>query len=302
MSPSSNGNVSLPYRELKEIKIDLLEDQWGYIDRFLLWPQLKEGDLLDLKTGIYPVDPAEKNLQIQFYITGLFDAIPWLERIRGHIIQPHLNYADYHTFSHEDVDRMKNQILAIIHNARTKAGKEYHAGWQQCRFCGNKAGCLALRDFASAIAPAYEPSFHIPEPIHPSEITDIETLNQVLMFAKVMEKWCDSVKHHVTELARQGHDFRNFRLIEISGQRQITRPVRVWELLEKQGWKLAEYLACADIQIGKLDQALMDKAPKGQKKRSQEEFSDLLKDESAMEIKPPTYQMRARPPVALDNK
>jgi hypothetical protein len=42
----------------------------------------------------------------------------------------------------------------------------------------------------------------------------------------------------------------------------------------------------------------MEKAPKGQKKHSQEEFSDLLKDENAMEIKPPTYQMRARP-VAL---
>jgi Protein of unknown function (DUF2800) len=302
MSHSSNGTGSLPYKEIKEIKINLLEEQWGYIDRILLWPQLKEADLLDLKTGKYPVDPVEKNLQIQFYTTGLFDNIGWLQRIRGHIIQPHLNYADYHTFSREeDLERLKNKILAIIHNARIQAGKIYHPGWEQCRFCGNKANCLALRDFANAIVPAYEPTFHIPEPIHPSQITDIETLNNVLMFAKVMEKWCDSVKHHVTELAKQGHDFRNFRLIEISGHREITRPVRAWELLQEQGWTLEEYLACCDVQIGKLDKTLMEKAPKGQKKHSQEEFSDLLKDENAMEIKPPTYQMRARP-VALSNQ
>lgn len=300
MSHSSNGKESLPYREIKEIKVNLLEGQWGFVDRLLLWPQLKEADLIDLKTGIYPVDPVNKNLQVQFYTTGVFDTLPWLDRIRGHIIQPHLNYADYHTFSREeDLDRMKNTILAVIHNARTQAGKIYHPGWEQCRFCGNKAGCLALRDFARAIVPAYEPAFIIPEPIHPSQITDIETLNNVLMFAKVMEKWCDSVKHHVTELAKEGNDFRNFRLIEISGHREIVRPVRVWELLKERGWTLEEYLACADIQIGKLDEGLMAKAPKGQKKRSQEQFSDLLKDEDAMTVKPPTYQMRARP-VALD--
>lgn len=303
MSNLSSGNGSRPYKELKEVRITLPEDQWGFIDQILLWPQLKTADLFDLKTGFYPVDRAEHNLQTQNYTIGLFDAIPWLESIKAHLIQPQLNEASSHIYYRlEDLDRLKNKVMAIIHNAKTLAGKVYHPGWVQCRFCGNKAGCQALADFASSIVPAYEPEFVIPEPIHPSQITDIETLNRLLMFAKVMEKWSDSVKHHCTELAKEGNDFRNFRLIEISGKRKVIQPVRVWELLKSRGWTLEEYLSCCDVQIGALDEGIMEKAPKGQKKRTREEFSDLLKDENTLEILAPTYQMRARPAARLENK
>lgn len=297
MSSSLSGNGLYHFKEIKEIRVNLPEEQWGFIDRILLWPEICEADVIDLKTGIYPVDIAEHNLQLHNYIVGVFDALAWIKKINGHIIQPHLNVASSHIFSREDdLDRLKNKVMSVIHNARTLAGKKYFPGWQQCRFCGNKFKCEALRDFASAIAPAYEPKqFTIPDPIHPSEITDIETLNRILMFAKVMEKWCDSVKHHVTQLAREGHNFRNFRLIEITGRREITRPVRAWELLKDRGWTLEEYLACCSAEIGKIDAGIMEKAPKGQKKKSAEEFSDLLKDENALEIMPPTYQMRARP-------
>lgn len=300
MSTSSNASA---YRELKEIKIDLLESQWGYVDRLLLWPQKRAADLFDLKTGVYQVEPAEKNIQLQAYISGVFNRLNWLEQINGHIIQPHLNEASSWVYTRSsDLDLLNNRQLAIINNVRLNRGKIFQPGWEQCRFCGNKGACEALRDFALQLVPVYEPQFIVPEPVHPSEITDDELLNKVLMFAKVMEKWCDSVKHHVTELARAGHDFRNFRLIEFSGVRKIVRPVRAWELAKEKGFTLEEYLNCCDVQMGKLDEAVMAKTPQGQKKRAKESFSFLLKDEGALETGQPTFQMRPRPPAILDTK
>lgn len=303
MSNSSSGNGSHPYHEIKEIRVNLVEEQWGYIDRLLIWPRIEEADLLDLKTGVYEVDPAETNIQGQAYTSGVFDAIPWLKKIRTHIIQPHLNKASDWTFTRaNDYDRLKNQVMSIIVNAKLQAGKIYNPGWAQCRFCGNKAQCTALRDFAFQLVPAYEPEFIVPEPVHPSEVTDDETLNKMLIFARVMQKWCDSVSAHITALAREGHEYRNFRLIELSGQREVIRPVRIWELLEERGWKLEEYLACCEVHMSKIDDKISEKTPKGQKKHAVEEFSLLLQDEMAMDRKNPTYQMRARPPLALMEK
>jgi hypothetical protein len=300
MLNSSSATASPSYRELKEIKVDLLEAQWGYIDRLLIWPQLHEADLFDLKTGIYRVEPAERNIQLQAYVSGVLNRIGWLERINGHIIQPHLNEASSWVYTRSDLDFLNNKQLAIINNARLNRGKIFQPGWEQCRFCGNKGTCEGLRNFALQLVPAYEPEFVVPEPVHPSEITDDDTLNKVLMFAKVMEKWCDSVKYHVTELAKAGHDYRNFKLIEISGTRKITRPVRAWELAQEKGFTLEEYLGCCDVQMGKLDELIMGKTPQGQKKRAKEAFSFLLKDEGALEVGQPTYQMRPRPPVQLE--
>lgn len=299
MSNSSN-NTEWP-TEVKEIRATIL-DQWGWIDLLHIYPKRRIADLFDLKTGRYPVEPAENNFQLRAYCVGVWDAIPRVDKIYPHIIQPRLGIASHAEFNRYDhYDLFKDQVFGIIENAKRQAGKIYHPGWEQCRFCGNKATCQGLRDFAFQLVPAYQPEFAIPTPIHPSEITDIETLNKVLMFAKIMEKWCDSVRHHVTELARQGYDFPNFRLLEISGAREIIQPIRTLELAQEKGITLEDFLSCCEVHMTKLDEKIGEKAPKGQKQRAKEAFSILLQDENAMHIKPPTYQMRARP-MAIDHK
>jgi hypothetical protein len=295
---SNTPNVAAP-KEIREVRVNIL-DQWGFLDLLHIYPRLRLADLFDLKTGWYAVEPAETNVQLRAYIVGVWDAVPIVDRIGAHIIQPRLGIASSADFNRRDhYDQFKNQIFGIIEHAKLEAGKLYHAGWEQCRFCGNKATCVALRDFAQQLVPRYDETFIVPEPIHPSQITDIETLNRVLMFAKIMEKWCDSVRHHATELAKEGNDFRNFRLVEISGVRQITRPLRTWELAQEKGFSLEEFLNCCEVHIGKIDEALAEKTPRGRKKHATQTFSNLLQDEGAMEQRAPTYQLRARP-VALD--
>ena len=302
MSTGSNvvaPSKSAPPKEVRETRVNIF-DQWGWIDLLHIYPRRKLADLFDLKTGRYPVEPAETNIQLRAYVVGVWDAVPLVDGIGAHIIQPRLGVATSAEFNRRDhYNSFKNQVFSIIENAKLQAGKIYHAGWDQCRFCGNKANCVALREFANQLVPKYDETFIIPEPIHPSQITDIETLNRVLMFAKIMEKWCDSVKHHATELAREGHDFRNFRLVEIGGAREITRPIRAWELAQEKGFTLEEFLKCCDVQMGKLDETVAAKTPRGQKKRETQTFSFRLEDEGAMVHKAPTYQLRARP-IALE--
>jgi hypothetical protein len=300
MSNTSNGG-GLPVI-VKEIRANIL-DQWGFIDLLHVYPRYRFADLFDLKTGRYPVEPAETNIQLRAYCVGTWDSIPVVDKIIAHIIQPRLNFLSYAEFTRaEHYHLFKNQIFTIIENARQQAGKIFHPGWEQCRFCGNKADCIGLRNLASQLVPKYDPAFAIPTPVHPSEITDIETLNRVLMFAKVMEKWCDSVKHHVTELAKAGNDFANFRLVEVSGVREITRPLRALELAhEVHDFSVEEFLECCEVHMTKLDEKIAEKTPKGQKSHAKQAFSLLLQDETAMELKPPTYQMRARP-VAITQK
>jgi hypothetical protein len=300
MSNTSNNNDGVPI-EVKEIRANIL-DQWGWIDLLHVYPRWKRADMFDLKTGWYPVEPAETNLQMRGYMVGVWDAIPKVDVIYPHIIQPRLGTASQAEFNRYDhYDLFKNQVFGIIENAKLQAGKIYHPGWEQCRFCGNKAFCEALRNFALQLVPAYQPEFAIPTPIHPSEITDVEILNKVLMFAKVMEKWCDSVKHHATELAKEGQSFANFKLVEIGGAREIIRPIRAMELAQEKGITLEEFLSCCDVHMTKIDEKISEKTPRGRKGHAVEEFSILLQDENVMEIKAPTYQMRARP-VAIEHK
>jgi Protein of unknown function (DUF2800) len=300
MSTSSNNIGSLI--EVREVRAHIL-DQWGWIDLLHVYPKIRTADMFDLKTGRYPVEPAETNLQMRGYMVGVWDSVPSVDKIFPHIIQPRLGIASSAEFNRYDhYDLFKNQVFSIIENAKLQAGKIFNPGWEQCRFCGNKAKCKGLRDFAFQLVPKYKPEFQIPTPIHPSEITDIETLNKVLMFAKIMEKWCDSVRHHVTDLAKQGYDFANFRLVEISGAREIIRPLRALELAQEKGVTMEEFLSCCEVHMTQIDELIGEKTPKGQKARAKEAFSILLQDENAMEIRPPTFQMRARPSAIEHNK
>jgi len=280
--------------EHKELRVKVL-DQWGWLDRTFLFPSARHASLFDLKTGRYSVDPPETNLQIWGYNVGLWDTFDFVDTIDSHIIIPRRNEAHHALFSRqEDYERQKTEVFKIIERAKLEAGKWYNPGWFQCRFCGNKVACEALRSFVSNIVPRYNEDFVIPDPIHPSEITDIQTLDRTFLLGRVIEKWYESLRFHVTQLAREGYEFEHFKLVEIRGERRITRPLRLWEILQEKGWDLDKFLSCCEVSITKLDSEVANTAPRGQKNRTKEQFNMDLQDENVLEIGQPTYQMRTK--------
>lgn len=282
------------WNEHKELRIEI-HDQWGFLDRLLLFPTARHAELFDLKTGRYSVDPAESNLQLWSYNTGIWDTFDFVDTIGDHLIIPRRNEVSHAVFTRrEHYEEQKTETFKIIERAKLEAGKVYNPGWIQCRFCGYKAKCEALRSFANAIVPRYNEEFVIPEPIHPSEIIDLTTLDRAFMLARVMEKWCESIRFHITQLARQGFDFEHFKLVEITGDRRIIRPLRLWEILKEKGWTMEEFLSCCSVSVGELDTKVAEKAPLRKKSHHKEQFNLELLDENVMELGEPKYQMRAK--------
>jgi hypothetical protein len=284
----------LNWQEQKELRVQIL-DQWGFLDRLLLFPTARHATLFDLKSGRYSVDKAETNLQIWGYNVGVWDTFDFIDTIDSHLIIPRRNEVSWAMFGREtDYEKQKTEVFKIIERAKLEAGKIYNPGWFQCRFCANKINCEALREFANQIVPRYNEKFVIPEPIHPSEITDINTLDRTFLLGRVLEKWYESLRFHVTQLAREGYEFEHFKLVEIRGERRITRPLRLWELLQEKGWDLNKFLSCCEVSITKLDTEVAAQAPSGAKRRTKEQFNLDLQDENVLEIGPPTYQMRTK--------
>jgi hypothetical protein len=110
----------------------------------------------------------------------------------------------------------------------------------------------------------------------------------------VIEKWYESLRFHITQLAREGYEFEHFKLVEIQGQRRIIRPIRLWEILQEKGWDLNKFLNCCEVSVTKLDTEVAGAAPRGQKNRTKELFNLDLQDENVLEIGQPTYQMRTK--------
>lgn len=282
------------WTEHKELRVEILTE-WGWIDRLLLFPTARHATLFDLKTGRYSVDPAEKNLQIWGYNVGVWDLFDFIDTIDSHLIIPRRNEVSHALFSRaQDYDNQKTEVFKIIERAKLEAGKVYNPGWIQCRFCANKVACEALRAFVNQIVPRYNEEFIIPEPIHPSEIMDIQTLDRAFLLGRVLEKWYESLRFHITQLAREGYDFQHFKLVEIRGERRITRPLKLWEILKEKGWSLDQFLSCCDVSITKLDSEVAAQAPRGAKNRTKEQLNLDLQDQNVLEIGPPTYQMRSK--------
>lgn len=282
------------YSEHKELRVEI-EDQWGFLDRLFVFPQARHAELFDLKTGRYSVDPAETNLQIWAYDVGVWDSFDFIDTIGSHLIIPRRNEVHHSIFSREKhYEIQKTEVFKIIERAKLESGKSFYPGWYQCRFCGNKANCAALREFANQIAPRYNENLVIPEPIHPSEITDIQVLDRTFLLGKVIEKWYESLRFHITNLAREGIEFEHFKLLEIRGERRVVRPIKLWEILEERGWDMNTFLNCCEVSVTKVDEEIAKRAPRGVKAKTKEQFSQQLQDESVLEQGPPTYQMRAR--------
>lgn len=229
------------------------------------------------------------------YSVGIWDTFDFIDTVEPHLIIPRRNEVSHCLFGRQtDYERCKTEVFKVIENARLHGGKVYHPGWVQCRFCNNKAHCVALADFATQIVPRYNEEFIIPTPIHPSQITDIQTLDRAFLLAKVLEKWCESLRFHITALAREGFEFEHFKCVEISGKRKITNVNTLWDILREKNWNLNTFLECCEVKMEAFDEKVAAQAPHGQKGRRKQQLTIELQDANVLEVGEPTYQIRAK--------
>ncbi len=95
--------------------------------------------------------------------------------------------------------------------------------------------------------------------------------------ARVLEKWCESVKHHALQMRLGGQEIPGHELRSRSGARKITDPMAAWAAVRDR-LSPDQFVACCDVSLPKLETAFAEAAPRGGKAKAKQELSEALAD------------------------
>ncbi len=248
---------------------------FGTLDYALFNSRLSRADLVDFKFGRLSVPDAEVNPQIQAYVLGLLEENPGIETLTAHILLPRRDEVSRATYSREDIPQIRLRISTII--ARCEAPDPELRPTENCLWCARQATCAALHRHALTIAAGYEDELKLPEEFHPGHITDPSMMSRALVVAKVMEKWCDSVKHHALKMRLEGQEIPGHELRSRAGTRKISDPLAAWAAVRDR-ISPDQFIGCTEVSLPKLESIFAEAAPRGAKAKAKQELCEALAD------------------------
>lgn len=254
---------------------------FGTPDYVLFNRRLCRADLVDFKMGRNAVPDAEINLQIQAYVLGLFEENPDLQVVSAHLLLPRRDEISTAQYFRKDIARIKLRISTII--SRCEAPEPELRPTENCLWCARQATCAALHRHALTIATGYEDDLQLPSEFHPSRITDPSTMSRALIVSRVMEKWCESVKHHALQMRLGGQEIPGHELRSRSGIRKIKDPLAAWAAV-RETLSPDQFVACCDVSLPKLENTFAEAAPRGGKAKAKQEISEALADLGIVEV------------------
>jgi hypothetical protein len=149
-------------------------------------------------------------------------------------------------------------------------------------------------------AKRYEP-LQVIEDVHSSEITDPVKMGRLLAAVSVLERFCESVKHHSKQLALELGGLRdaNGEVIYEIASREAPRKLDksklcdAVDILRRHGITDGELLSVSDISIVQATKLLSDRAPKGKKKATLGALETELYDANVYLQGEPTVTLKA---------
>lgn len=268
----------------------------GYIDSAIVSGNKKHADLIDLKFGLWEVEPAETNLQGIAYLLGLALKYPTLESVTVHFLQPYLDSVDVHIFHKKDFPalylRVKQTVLRAIawqedHEQAKYLGDLSEVEWfptnSTCRFCARLGRCGAAMRLAHHISDKYQP-IPLPKQLDPLMVADPKHASEIMKLADLMVLWGAAVRREVTEEAIRSETAPDgYRFVSNSGQPKILNAKQVLEIAEKQFGVTPEQAAEAtSITLGPLEAAVEKNTPRGQKSAESKRFREVLEEARAV--------------------
>jgi len=184
--------------------------------------------------------------------------------------------------------RLRLRIETII--ARCKVSEPELRPTDHCLYCAAQGTCSALHKHALTIAAGYEDEMKLPDEFHPSHITDPATMSRALTVARVMEKWCESVKHHALQMRLGGQEIPGHELRTRAGTRKITDPLATWAAVRERVTP-DQFIGCCDISLPKLETIFAEAAPRGAKAKAKQELCEALADLGVVETAKETFYL-----------
>ena len=278
-----------------KVKIDLPngDSTYGTCDKLILSADKKFGVGMDYKMGLMAVDDAEINAQVAAYNGGIFQMFPELELTEFYLIIPRQDEISHGTFTRDD---SKNQLLrtsTTIRRAKELGGEVFSPQHNLCEFCGRQGKCKALSEKALLVAQKYagesesDDPFDIPSDVSGDAHDDPVEIAKLLQVARILKGWSDGVWEQARSLAfEEGWDIPGFKKLEVKSRRVISSPAGAYKLLgpdSEFNLDLEEFLqCCSGVAIGKLEDAVKAKAPKGKKASYCEGAEDILRDSEVL--------------------
>lgn len=273
------------------IKLPHGDDTFGTCDKLVVSENGKYALAIDYKFGLMSVDDAEINAQVAAYTVGIFQEYSKLEELEFFLILPRQDEISFATFTREDSKKHLVRVSTIIRRAKEQGGKIFNPNHNLCEFCGAQSKCDALAEKALVIAKKYSAENNEPFPI-PDIVTGDshetpEKVAELLQLARLLKGWSDGVWAQARVLAfEEGWDIPGFKKIEVKTKRTISNTAAAFDLIgpgSEFNLSLDEFLkCCSGVAVGKLEDTIKEKAPRGEKAKRCEEAEDILRDSEVL--------------------
>lgn len=267
------------------------DDTFGTCDKLVVSEDGKFAVAIDYKFGLMAVDDAEINAQVAAYTVGIFQEYTDLEELEFFLILPRQDEISFATFTREDSENHLVRVSTIIRRAKEQGGKIFNPNHNLCEFCGAQSKCEALADKALVIAKKYseekDEPFPIPETVSGDLHEEPQKIADLLQLARLLKGWSDGVWAQARVLAfEEGWDIPGFKKIEVKTKRTISNPAAAFDLIgpgSEFNLSLDEFLkCCSGVAVGKLEDTIKEKAPRGEKAKRCEEAEDILRDSEVL--------------------
>lgn len=259
----------------------------GYVDNVLINYDKTLAEMFDWKFGFWPVEGAENNLQGISYALGLFKKFPSLVAIHFYFKQPHLGTVSDALFTRDDVPALYLRVQTVVARAReAKARGDFsmaNPAVPVCNFCGNLGRCEKVCALACKVGRKFHP-LEIPEDITPSKAHAPDQTALGLRLAAVLKIWCDAFRRQVTDRVLRGEaQLPPGQKIQEMENRQLVDPSK-FRTAALRYLTTAEYESTLEPTFGAVETLIQDKAPRGQKKATVEEFNKLCLASEAVKM------------------
>jgi hypothetical protein len=258
-------------------------------------------ELFDYKFGMWPVEKAENNLQGIAYTLGLFRMYPRLQHARFWFKQPNTQQISESLFSREMVAGLYLRIQAVVARARKAralvAREDYSMAnpmVPNCNFCANIADCSKVLDIALKVGKKFYP-LEIPNDITPTAVHNGRDGELGMRLSGVLAVWAKAYRTRTTDRVIRGDAVcPDGHVIQQRADREIVDPKLVRKIALKYMSKDEyEALLPQEPPFGPMEELISEKAVRGNKKATVEEFQKQLLDSGAVRKGDPYTFLRA---------
>lgn len=292
----SDSTPILNIQELSEIylPIDDIEVEGfvgttgGYLDKALIDHTGTRAMLFDWKFGQWQVETANNNLQGIAYSLGVFKAYPKVEQVDFYFKQPHINSISHASWTRADVPALYLRVLTVVERAAAarKAGDFSMANptIPGCLFCANIALCPKVTEMVCTVGKKFH-AVEVPEDITPTKVHDPANSAMAMRLASLVSTWAAAFKNLTTDRALRGAAPvpAGYEIVTGRGRRKIVDGGKFMAAALRYLTKEV-YDTTVSPQLGKVEDAIKDTAPRGQKDSTVQEFKALLLEVEAVKL------------------